>query len=69
MLTQVIAENKRCLGVGRGGVEIVKQCRGQWIKQLFCMGRVGGVMGEGDTVEIVSVQYSGRDNVPKVGIQ
>ena len=27
MLTQVIAENKRCLGVGRGGVEIVKQCR------------------------------------------
>ena len=54
---------------GGGDSKTVSGGQWQWIKQLFCMGRVGGVMGEGGTVEIVSAQYSGRNNVPKVGIQ
>ena len=72
VLTQVIAENKRCLGVEGGGVGDSKTVSGGALvvdKATVLYGESRGVMGERGTVEIVSVQYSGRDNVPKVGIQ
>ena len=52
-------------------MEIVKQCQGAVAvdKATVLYGESRRVMGERGTVEIVSVQYSGRDNVPKVGIQ
>ena len=49
VLTQVIAENKRCLGVGKRGVEIVKQCRRAMAvdKATVLYGKSRRVMGEG----------------------